>query len=115
MSTLDELIAAAEVSVNPTDDGKSVVEEDKDEISAELPLVLKLLLFVLKLLLLLVLLVLFWLPAAAAATASKGFVLIYAIIATFGYIMFIYFYIRKEQTKHLAKLTPGPSSTTGTR
>ncbi len=63
MSTVDEL-AAAKVSVNAIDEGRSMVDEDSDEIS--LPLVRKLLFEVL----------LLWLvPAAAAATASNGLLL----------------------------------------
>lgn len=58
ISTVDEL-AGAKVSVNAIDEGRSVVDEDSEEIS--LPLVRK---FVLLLV-----------PAAAAATASNGLLL----------------------------------------
>ena len=67
MSTVDAL-TAAEVSVNPTDEGRSVVEEESEEIS--LPLVRKLF------------------PEAAAATASNGLLLIYAL-SNLGYIIFL--------------------------
>lgn len=58
MSTV-EVLTGAKVSVNPTDEGRSVVDEESDEIS--LPLIRKFVLLV---------------PAAAAATASNGLLLL---------------------------------------
>ena len=57
MSTV-EVLTGAEVSVNPTDEGRSVVDDESDEIS--LPLIRKFVLF----------------PVAAAATASNGLLLL---------------------------------------
>lgn len=57
MSTV-EVLTGAKVSFNPTDAGRSVVDDESDEIS--LPLVRKFVLF----------------PAAAAATASNGLLLL---------------------------------------
>lgn len=59
MSTVD-VLTAAEVSVNPTEEGRSVVDEESEEIS--LPLVRKLV------------------PEAAAATASNGLLLIMLLL-----------------------------------
>ena len=78
MSTVD-VLTGARVSVNPADEGRSVVEEESDEIS--LPLVRKFVLFVL--------------PAAAAATASNGLLLIFNALSILGYIIFL----KKERSK----------------
>ena len=71
MSTVDELTAAS-VSVNPAEDGKSVVDEESEELSQS---------FAFKFMLLLLVCV----PTAAAATASNGLELMLPSIL--GYIV----------------------------
>ena len=69
MSTVEAGLTGAKVSVNPADEGRSVVEEESDD-EISLPLVRKVLL-------------------AAAATASNGLLLMLSL-SIFGYIDFLY-------------------------